>query len=93
MVAQAVRPGKTLKLRWSAVGAALIEDVPGIVLHAMFFEKRDVFILERHVAMVRFLIQNIPFDCGQIGDAYGKCPVTFLPVEVTSLIVHPAGRV
>ena len=65
-LAQAVRPGKALKLRLSAVGAALIEDVPGIVFHTMFFQKRDVFILEGPVAMVCLLIQNIPLDRGQI---------------------------
>jgi len=47
-------------LRLSAVGAALIEYVPGIVLHTMFFQKRDEFILECHLAMVCLLIQNIP---------------------------------
>jgi hypothetical protein len=42
------------------------ENVSGIVFDAMFLEKCKVFILEGHVAMARLLIQNIPFDRGQI---------------------------
>ena len=66
MVAQAVRPEKALKLRMSAGGAALIEDVPRIVLHTMFFQKRDVFILKGPVAVVCLLIQNISLHRGKI---------------------------
>ena len=57
---------ENVEVELSAGGAALIEDVFGIVFHTMFFQKRNEFILERHLAMVCLLIQNISLDCGQI---------------------------
>lgn len=58
----------------SAVDAALIEDVPGIVLHTMFFQKRDVFIFKRHLAMVRLLIQNIPLTAARFETLTANAP-------------------
>ena len=57
---------ESVELKLSAGGAALIEDVFGIVFDAVFFQKSDEFILERHLAVVCLLIQNISLHCGQL---------------------------
>ena len=59
----------------------------------MFFQQRPILLLERHLAMMLFLITDIFCHDGGIRNTHAECAISILPRKAASMFVHPFRRI
>ncbi len=65
-----------------SIRLSLIPNISFIIFDVVFLQKFDVLLLKCFLAMVFFLIGDIPFQCLDVRLSYSQCRITTLPIEI-----------